>query len=174
MRAVVAIDPAGRVYRVYARGAAAAFALVVLYTLVAKLPGGELARDWTHTALHVVTGCAGVYAGWITDRATPAKAFTATLALAYGTLGLFGWFIDGLFMGSAFRIPLQAADNVFHLVLGVAAALTVAVAASWPAAPPSHVGRASASESGEPSAASASANAAVRRSRRPPHSLPNQ
>ena len=163
------VESRDRPFRLYARAAAGAFALVAVYTLVVKLPGGELARDWLHTALHVVTACVAVYVGWIAERATPAKAFTATLALAYGTLGVFGWFIDGLFMGSAFRVPLQAADNVFHLVLGVAAALTVAVAASWPAAPASHVARASASES-----ASASANAAVRRSRRPPHSLPNQ
>jgi hypothetical protein len=126
--AVDASGSAGRVYRSYARLAAAAFALVVLYTLAVKVPGGELARDWTHTALHVVTGCVAAYVGWIPERATPAKALTGALALGYGTLGLFGWFTEGVLMGSPFRIPLEAPDNVFHLVLGSAAVLTVAVA----------------------------------------------
>ena len=124
------MNPAGHVYRTYARAAAGAFALVVLYTLVVKRPGGELARDWMHTVLHVVTGLVAAYVGSMAERAKPARLFTATLALGYGALGLFGWFTDGLLMGSPFRIPLGAADNIFHLILGCAAALTVAVAAS--------------------------------------------
>ncbi len=64
----------------------------------------------------------------------PAKAFTVTIAVGYGALAVFGWFTDGLLMGSPFRIPLEAADNVFHLVLGFAAALTLAVAPSSPVA----------------------------------------
>ena len=119
-----------RLYRSYARGAAVVFLLVALYTLLAKVPSGQFARDWMHTALHVGTGSLAVYAGWIADRVTPAIAFTAGLALAYGTLGLFGWFRDGLLMDSALRIPLGAADNIFHLALALAAALTVAIATS--------------------------------------------
>lgn len=132
MSAVVSIGRAGHVYRAYARAAAAAFALVVLYTLVAKLPGGEMARDWTHTVLHVATGCVAIYAGWIAERAWPAKLFTGAIAVGYGTLGIFGSFSDGLLMGSPLRIPLEAADNIFHVVLGAAAALTVAVAVGVP------------------------------------------
>jgi hypothetical protein len=66
--------------------------------------------------------------GWIAKRAWPAKLFTGAIAVGYGTLGIFGSFSDGLLMGSPLRIPLEAADNVFHLVVGAAAALTVAVA----------------------------------------------
>ena len=70
------------------------------------------------------------------DRRTrdPAKAFTGTIAVGYGGLGLFGWFSDGLLMGSPFRIPLEAADNIFHLVVGFAAALAVAIGPAWPTA----------------------------------------
>ena len=128
MNVAVAVGSSGRLYRSYARLAAAAFALVVLYTLAVKLPGGELGRDWAHTALHVVTGCVAAYVGWIARGAWPAKAFTGTLALGYGALGLLGWFTNGVAMGSPFRIPLEAPDNVFHLVLGFGAALTVVVA----------------------------------------------
>jgi hypothetical protein len=119
----------------------------------------------------VATGCVAVYAGWIAKRTMPAKAFAGSLALGYGALGLFGWFTDGLLMGSPFRIPLGAADNTFHLILAFGAAFTVAVAA-FSAAARERMLAASGSESGEPSGVTASANAAVRRSRRPPHSLP--
>ena len=68
----VTVECANRIDRLYARAAAGAFAVVALYTLVGKLPGGELARDWLHTALHVVTACVAVYVGWIAERATPA------------------------------------------------------------------------------------------------------
>src|SRR3712207_5951127 len=63
--AVLATRATGGVYRSYARGAAVAFSLVVSYTVLKKVPSGELARDWTHTALHVVTTSVAVYAGWI-------------------------------------------------------------------------------------------------------------
>jgi hypothetical protein len=77
--------------------------------------------------------------GWIADSVTPAKALTLAFAFAYGALGLVGWSTDGLLMGSAFPIPLDAADNVFHLALGLGAAATIAVAESmattwWPRA----------------------------------------
>jgi len=64
-----------------------------------------------------------------------AKAFTAGVAVVYGALGVFGWFTDGLLMNSTVRIPLDAGANVFHLALGVAAALTFAAAASPRSAP---------------------------------------
>jgi hypothetical protein len=117
--------PGRSLYRVYARGAAAAFLLVVLYTVLRKVPDGEFARDWTHTALHVVTAVFALHAGWLADDARPARALTAALALTYGALGVGGWFTDGLFMGSVFRIPLQSADNIFHLAFAIAATVTV-------------------------------------------------
>ena len=118
----------GRLYRRFCRAAAAAFALVVVYTLLAKVPHGELARDWTHTVLHVASAVVAVCAGWIFRGAAAAKAFTAALLLVYGLLGLAGWFVDGLLMRSSLRIPLQAADNVFHLALAAGAAITVVAA----------------------------------------------
>ena len=106
-----------RPYRSYARVAAVAFLLVALYTLVFKLPGGDLERDWLHTVLHVITGALAAYAGWFAAAVSPARAVTLGVTVAYGVLGIGGWFVDGLFMGTPFRIPLQAADNVFHLLL---------------------------------------------------------
>lgn len=119
---------AGRAYRLHARGAAVAFVVVVLYTVVANGPSGELAQDWMHTTLHVATALAAAYAGWIAPSSTPAKAFTVGLTVAYGAIGLFGWFTDGLLMRSAFQIPLGPADNVFHLVLAVAGAVAGGIA----------------------------------------------
>jgi hypothetical protein len=116
----------GRPFRLYARGASAAFLLVAVYTLLAKAPGGELGRDWSHTVLHVVTGVFAVYAGWLAASVTPAKLLTAAVGFAYGILGVVGWFIDGVLMGSSFRIPLAAADNVFHLLLALGAAVALA------------------------------------------------
>jgi hypothetical protein len=126
---LLATRAAGGVYRWYARGAAAAFSLVVVYTVLKKMPSGEFARDWMHTVLHVATASVAVYAGWISRRPTAAKSFTAAIAVVYGTLGIFGWFTDGLLMDSTFRIPLDIGANVFHLALGVAAAFTLAAAA---------------------------------------------
>ena len=116
---------AGR-YRTYARVAAAAFFLVALYTLAVKLPGGEFERDWLHTALHIASGSLAAYAGWIATRAAAARTFTLGLTAVYGALGLGGWFVDGIFTGSTFRIPLAAADNVFHLLLAAGAVATAA------------------------------------------------
>jgi hypothetical protein len=126
----VATRSADGIYRSYARGAAAAFALVAVYTLLRKAPNGELARDWMHTVLHVGTGSLAAYAGWIAGRAAAARALTIGLVVVYGALGVVGWFTDGLVMGSPLRIPLETADNVFHLLLALAAAFTVALAAS--------------------------------------------
>lgn len=42
---------------------------------------------------------------------------------------MLGWTTDGLLLGTPFRIPLEAADNVFHLSLA-ALALAVVLAAA--------------------------------------------
>ena len=96
--------------------------LVALNTLAFKLPSGELERDWLHTVLHVSTGALAAYAGWVAAAVWPARAVTLGVTVAYGVLGVGGWFIDGLFIdglfiGTPVQIPLQAADNVFHLLL---------------------------------------------------------
>ena len=112
-------------YRAYARVAAAAFFLVAVYTLAVKLPAGEFDEDWLHTVLHVASGAAAVYVGWIARGAAGAMALTLAVAVVYGALGLGGWFVDGLFLDTTFRIPLGPADNAFHLLLAGAAAATV-------------------------------------------------
>lgn len=111
-------------FRVYARVAAAAFFLVALYTVLFKRD--ELADDWSHTVLHVVTGAAAAYAGWGAARATAARMFTFAIAVGYGALGLVGWFIAGIALDHEYRIPLAAADNVFHLALAAGAVAAVA------------------------------------------------
>ena len=114
-------------FRLYARVAAAAFFLVAAYTLLVKAPGGELERDWVHTALHGATGALAVYGGWFARGEGLAKALTAAVGLGYGALGVIGWFVDGLFMQSTVRVPLDAAENVFHLVLSIGAGVAFAV-----------------------------------------------
>ena len=118
-----AANPA-RAYRRFCRAAALAFGLVAVYTLVIKAPSGELARDWTHTVLHVVTGAVAGYAGWVAADAA-ARVFTVALLGGYGALAVVGPFIDGLLLDTRFRVPLDAPDDVFHLLLAAAAAAVV-------------------------------------------------
>ena len=124
-------------YRTYARVAAAAFFLVAVYTLAVKLPAGEFDdEDWLHTVLHLASGAVAVYVGWIARGAAGAMALTLAVAVVYGALGLGGWFVDGLFMGTTFRIPLGPADNVFHLLLAAGALATAAAVRLGAAATP--------------------------------------
>ncbi len=121
-----------RPYRWYARVSAVAFLLVAFYTLIFKLPGGELERDWLHTVLHVATGVLAAYAGWFAPALAPARAVTVGVTVAYGALGIGGWFVDGFLMGTPFRIPLGVADNAFHALLA-GGGIVALVAASRPA-----------------------------------------
>src|SRR6266511_2007087 len=69
--------------------------------------------------------------GWpVTGRTARCISALRTWAIAviYGVLGVVGWFIDGLLLGTPVAIPLGPADNVFHLALA-AGALVVAVLA---------------------------------------------
>lgn len=104
-------------YVVYCRLAAAAFLLVAIYTLVVKLPTGRLSGDWVHTAFHIVTGATAVYLGWVRPCGAGPRIFTWSVVAGYGALAVAGWFVDGVAMDTAFRIPLMAADNIFHLLL---------------------------------------------------------
>jgi hypothetical protein len=121
-----------RRYVLFCRGAAVAFALVVVYTLAVKIPTGGLQRDWLHTVLHMVSGGVALYLGW-TGSVLGARLYTLGIMAVYGLLGVVGWFIDGVALESAFRIPLSAADNVFHLSLALVALATwIAAQRKWP------------------------------------------
>jgi hypothetical protein len=103
---------------------------VALYTLVAKVPGGEIRDDWAHTLLHLASGAFAVYAGWIAASPTAAGALTWALAIGYGALGVAGWFLDGFLLDTTLRVPLGAADNIFHLVIGVGALVAIVASRS--------------------------------------------
>jgi hypothetical protein len=112
----------------YCRIAAVTFFLVAVYTVAVKLPSGRLADDWLHTVLHVTTGAVAVYLGWVHRGVVAPRVFTLTVIVVYGLLGVMGWFIDGIALGSSLAIPLRAADNVFHLALAVVGLVIAAVA----------------------------------------------
>lgn len=81
-----------------------------------KVPSGTFVGDWLHTVLHVVAGgLALVVAG----SAWNTRLFAASVLVAYGTLGVVGWTTEGFLMDTVFRVPLAAADNVFHLSLAL-------------------------------------------------------
>lgn len=113
-------------YVIYCRFSAVVFLLVSLYTLAVKIPSGGLADDWLHTSLHVATAALALHLGWVRTRGAGPVLYTWSVVTVYGLLGVAGWFIDGIAMGTLVRVPLGAADNVFHLLLagtGVAVGL---------------------------------------------------
>ncbi|MDP8909516.1 MAG: hypothetical protein M3N47_10475 [Chloroflexota bacterium] len=112
-------------YARFCRGTALAFALVAVYTVVVKAPTGEIEHDWVHTALHLLTGAVAAYAGWFAADVARPRLFAVAILVGYGVLGVLGWFVDGLFLHTSFRIPLDVADNVFHLLLAAAAATVI-------------------------------------------------
>lgn len=122
-------DPA----RTFTRVAGAVFVLVVAYTLASKLPEGRMSSDWLHSALHLASAAAAVWAGWISRSPAPSRWFTTAVALIYLPLGLLGWFVDGAFLGTPMAIPLAAADNIFHLLLGTSAVAALALQRRRPA-----------------------------------------
>lgn len=111
--------------RGFAKVAGAVFVLVVAYSLATKVPDGRMAHDWLHSVLHLVSAAAGLLAGWVSSDAAPSRWFTVAIAAVYLPLGILGWFVDGLLLGTAAAIPLATADNVFHLLLGSAAMATL-------------------------------------------------
>ena len=94
--------------------------------MATKWQDDRLAGDWMHSALHVASATVAWYAGWGARRGGPAVLFTGVLALVYLGLGIVGLFIDGLLLGTPVAVPLGPADNVFHLLLGGAAAAVLA------------------------------------------------
>lgn len=121
---LAARDNETTLYALYCRLAGIVFFLVVVYTLVLKLPTG-LAGDRVHTLLHVITGSVALYLGWSQGRRLAKSLFTITVAIAYGVLGMSGWFVDGIALDSNYAVPLGPADNVFHLLLALTAAWVV-------------------------------------------------
>jgi len=115
-------------YRWYCRVATVVFLLFTAFPLVTKIVQHRLAGDWAHSALHLGSAVIACYAGWFARSELPAALLTWAIAVIYGVLGVVGWFIDGLLLGTPVAIPLGPADNVFHLALA-AGALVVAVLA---------------------------------------------
>ena len=72
-----------------------------------------------HSILHLCFALVGGYAAWDASNIELAKRFTSGIGLLYFALSMYGWFTPGLFLGTRLVIPLQAADNVFHLILSV-------------------------------------------------------
>ncbi len=120
---------AARASRLFCRCAAVVFVGITVYTLITKGLGDRLGEDWVHSVLHIGSAGLAAYAGWIARSDRPAVVFTGVLAVVYLALGVFGWFIDGLLLGTPFAVPLGPADNVFHLLVGGAAAVVLAIGA---------------------------------------------
>ena len=107
-------------YLAFARAATFAFIGVSVYTVAVKLPGGGLAGDWLHTALHLATGAVAAIAAYRGSRLLAALV-TGAVAVGYGVLAAVGPLVDGFFLGTAAAVPLATADDVFHGVLAAAA-----------------------------------------------------
>jgi len=108
-------------YRRYCKAAAAGFVLITLYTVPTKLLQDRLADDWAHSALHVCSAVLVANAGWLARGAGLARAVTWGIGAGYFALGCYGWFTDGLLLGTPFAIPLGIPENLFHLLLSIPA-----------------------------------------------------
>jgi hypothetical protein len=115
------------VLRVYCRIAAVVFLLFTVYPLITKVLEHRLAHDWAHGLLHLISAAIGIYAGWFAKSHTLAALYTWTIAIVYTALGMGGWFIDGLLLGTVLAIPLGPVDHAFHLLLGLAAVAVLLV-----------------------------------------------
>jgi hypothetical protein len=113
--------------RMYCRIAAGVFAVFTIYPVVTTALDHRLAHDWAHSALHLVSALVAAYAAWFGPPVV-ARLFVAAIAIGYTALGVFGWFTDGLFLGTAVAIPLGPVDNIFHLALGLPALVILIVA----------------------------------------------
>jgi uncharacterized membrane protein YfcA len=115
-----------RPYLVYCRAAAVAFVIITIYALTVNVVRQQLAHDWFHSVLHLMSALLGAYAGWNRSDTIPAKVFTWSIGVLYFGLGIYGWFTPGLFMSSPLAIPLSAADNIVHLLLSGPALAVIA------------------------------------------------
>lgn len=113
-------------YRRYCQIATFVFAAFTVYPVTTKLIQERLAHDWAHSALHLVSAAVAGYAGWFGSQLI-ARLFVIAVGVGYGVLGTFGWFVDGLFLGSHVAIPLGPVENIFHLALSGPALAIIAV-----------------------------------------------
>jgi hypothetical protein len=113
-------------FRRYCQVAAFVFAAYTAYPVVTKLIEDRLAHDWAHSALHLGSALVAGYAGWLGPPVV-ARLYVIGIGAIYGVLGVYGWFIPGLFLDSHFAIPLGPVENIFHLALAVPAVTIVAV-----------------------------------------------
>jgi hypothetical protein len=117
--------PMERTFLMYCRVAAVVFLLNTIYPVVVKSLQGRLADDWLHSALHLASALAAIYAGWLATGLTAARVYTWAIGLVYLGLSLYGWLTPGFLLGTTFAVPLGPADNIFHLLLSIPA-LTIA------------------------------------------------
>jgi hypothetical protein len=125
MKPSLKINEVNRSYYLFCRIATVVFATNTIYPVAVKVYQQRLAGDWLHSLLHLMSALFGAYAGWRATSVIPAKAFTWGIGVLYLTLGLYGWFIPGLFLNSALAIPLGVADNIFHILVGAPALIIV-------------------------------------------------
>jgi uncharacterized membrane protein YfcA len=104
-------------YRLYCRVAAVVFIVITIYVPTVHALRHQLAGDWFHSVLHLISALLGAYAGWKATGIFPAKMFTWSIGVLYLGLGIYGWFTPGILMNSPLAIPLSARDNIVHLLL---------------------------------------------------------
>ena len=96
--------------RIYCRVAAIAFIPFTVYPSVVKIVEHRLAHDWAHGVLHLISAAIGIYAGLFARGTTLAALYTWTIGVVYASLGVGGWFIDGLLLSPGRRgLPSSAA-----------------------------------------------------------------
>lgn len=110
-----------RAYILYCRIVAAIFIINTFYPVLIKLSQQRLAHDWFHSFLHLLCALFAAYAGWLANSISLAKAFTWGIGVLYIGLGIYGWFVPGLFLNSPLAIPLGMVDNIFHILLSMSA-----------------------------------------------------
>jgi uncharacterized membrane protein len=114
-----------QLYRRYCKAAALAFLLVTLYTVPTKYLQGRLAHDWAHSVLHLLSAVLAAYAGWFARSSGPARAYTWAVGIGYFALMCYGWFTDGLLLGTPLAIPLGVPENLFHLLVSIPALVII-------------------------------------------------
>ena len=114
-----------KLYRRYCKAAAVAFLLVTLYTVPTKHLQGRLEHDWAHSVLHLLSAVLAAYAGWYARGSGPARAYTWVVGIGYFALVWYGWFTDGLLLGTPLAIPLGVPENLFHLLVSIPALVII-------------------------------------------------
>ncbi len=116
-----------KTYRAFCIFATAVFSLNVAYSIPTKLIQGRLAEDWLHSVLHLLSALFAAYAVWSTSRNVSARTYTWGIGFLYLGLLVFGLLTPGLFLNTRFAIPLDTADNAFHIFVSLPALVIVAL-----------------------------------------------